>query len=250
MSKLFFPTRSHGKPSIAPGVRKRWCAVLSGGALLLLLPGCVSGALFFVSGNNRAETIFEEDSVDPEQVILQQDFPGGLAASQIFAMVEKVPDGTPQGEMQCFFEKNADEPESFRAHSLLVVKIPGADRQQLISGPATICCMAAGCSAGILEVFDPILLPYAVYTHIKCYGGERYFSIFRDAAGKPLLLFNFDVTTGRQAAVPAHISADYWECVKTMWVRSERRNDELPYSSMLLMWKKRETDAPETPPDD
>ena len=236
---------------VAPDGWTRWLGVVLVGSLLLpFLLGCVSGAIFFVSGNRRAETVLEEDVVESDQILLQRDFPCGLEASQIFAMVNEALGGALECvEMQRFFDEHAAAPESFRACSLQVVKIPGANRENLISGPAVICGMALGCSAGILEVLDPILLPYAVYTHIKCYGGERYVSIFRDAAGKPILLFNFDVTTGRQAAIPSHITADYWENVRTMWVRSRLPTGEFSYESMFF-FEKRKTDAEESRPAD
>ena len=244
-------TTAHRSLFVVPDGRKRWFGVVLAGSLLLpFLPGCVSGAIFFVSGNRRAEAVLEEDVIESEQILLQRDFPCGLEASQIFAMVNEPLDGALECvEMQRFFDEHAEAPESFRACSLQVVKIPGADRENLIFGPAVICGEALGCTAGILEVLDPILLPYAVYTHIKCYGGERYVSIFRDAAGKPILLFNFDVTTGRQATIPSHITADYWEDVRTMWVRSRQSTGEFSFESMFF-FEKRKTDAEESCPSD
>lgn len=198
----------------------KWLVFNFFAVLVFASSGCISSVFFSKSGNSDGKISFPKTKYHPQNIIFYEEFPAALDEKAILTLVQKSLD-VELNQKTILDDMKKDQYTGsipFQAHSVMVLKFSGADNDEFRQGPGVICIMGVGCTCFIGEAFDPIILPFAVYSHVASYRGERYFTIFFDRAGQPIMAFNFDVFSGEQARPPFKSwTNNFWFNILEFW---------------------------------
>ena len=176
-------------------------------AVLCLCSGCLSAAVFHFSGSNDADEPNKESSefylsLSKEQIVTEMKLPQPMEPQEIKAFVEKNVSAALGVPVNAVLPKPGKNEEALSpAVRLVVYRFPGANRHEMVELASDLALIVVA-TWGILEVGDPVVLPFAIYTHIKAYGGERYVTVFFDAQDRKVFAYGCNVLNGEIARPP------------------------------------------------
>ena len=176
---------------------------LVGAVVMSLGNGCISAGVYLLSGSSDADMPNYETAEfylkqPAKRIIVEKKFDPPLNPAEIEKFVEdNLCKAIGVSASVVSVEKDVKN-----AAKLVVYRFPQANWSAMKSN-AEMPAMCVGMTFGAFEVFDPILLPFAIYQHILSYFGERYVSVFFDEQDKVIFAYGFDVFTGEVARPPA-----------------------------------------------
>ena len=176
---------------------------LVGAVVMSLGNGCISAGVYLLSGSSDADMPNYETAEfylkqPAKRIIVEKKFDPPLNPAEIEKFVEdNLCKAIGVSASVVSVEKDVKN-----AAKLVVYRFPQANWEAMKSH-AEMPAMCVGMTFGAFEVFDPILLPFAIYQHILSYFGERYVSVFFDEQDKVIFAYGFDVFTGEVARPPA-----------------------------------------------
>ena len=173
--------------------------------VVLLGNGCVSAGFYLLAGSydvsypeyEKSEFYLKQPE---ERIVLEKKFASPMQQEEIRKFVENNLTkalGVPVAAILPNKEKKFNN--SVR---LIVYRFPQANRGYMMNKAQPL-GMGVGMTFGAFEVFDPILLPFAIYEHILCDEGERYVTVFFDAQNQKTIVYGFNIFTGEIARPPA-----------------------------------------------
>lgn len=175
--------------------------------VLCLCNGCLSAAVFHISGSNDADEPNKESSrfyrkLPKEQIVTEMKLPKPMDPQEIKAFVEKNVSAALGVPVEAVLPEPGKNEEALSpAVRLVVYRFSGANRHEMVEVGSLFAFMVIG-TLGILEVGDPVVLPFAIYSHIKAYGGERYVTVFFDAQDRKVFAYGCNVLNGEIARPP------------------------------------------------
>lgn len=182
-------------------------------AAMCLCSGCLSAAVFHISGSsdadkpNKESTEFYRD-LPKEQIVTEMKLPKPMDPQEIKAFVEKNVSAALGVPVEAVLPEPGKNEEALSpAVRLVVYRFPGANRHEMVEVGSLFAFVVIG-TLGILEVGDPVVLPFAIYTHIKAYGGERYVTVFFDAQDRKVFAYGCNVLNGEIARPPKNSGFD------------------------------------------
>ena len=175
------------------------------GIVVLLCNGCISAGFYLFSGSDDADYPEYEKSEfylkrPAGQIVCEKKFSSAMSQEEVRKFVEDNLTealGVPVAAILPNKEKKFNN--SVR---LVVYRFPQANRGYMMNKAQPL-GMGVGMTFGAFEVFDPILLPFAIYEHILCNSGERYMTVFFDAQEQKTIIYGFNIYTGEIARPPA-----------------------------------------------
>ena len=174
------------------------------GVVVLLGNGCISAGFYLLAGSYDARYPEYEKSEfylkqPAERIVVEKKFASPIPQEEIRKFVEDNLTealGVPVAAILPNKEKKFNN--SVR---LIVYRFPQANRGYMMNKAQPL-GMGVGMTFGAFEVFDPILLPFAIYEHILCDEGERYVTVFFDAQNQKTIVYGFNIFTGEIARPP------------------------------------------------
>ncbi|MBO5802847.1 MAG: hypothetical protein J6R64_03800 [Lentisphaeria bacterium] len=182
-------------------------------ATMCLCNGCLSAVVFHISGSNDADEPNKESSefyrkLPKEQIVTEMKLPKPMDPPEIKAFVEKNISAALGVPVEAVLPKPGKNEEALSpAVRLVVYRFPGANRHEMVEVGSLFAFLVIG-TLGILEVGDPVVLPFTIYTHIKAYGGERYVTVFFDAQDRKDFAYGCNVLNGEIARPPKNSGID------------------------------------------
>ncbi|MBO5682145.1 MAG: hypothetical protein J6T08_10590 [Lentisphaeria bacterium] len=182
-------------------------------ATMCLCNGCLSAVVFHISGSNDADEPNKESSefyrkLPKEQIVTEMKLPKPMDPPEIKAFVEKNISAALGVPVEAVLPKPGKNEEALSpAVRLVVYRFPGANRHEMVEVGSLFAFIVVG-TLGILEVGDPVVLPFAIYSHIKAYGGERYVTVFFDAQDRKVFAYGCNVLNGEIARPPKNCGID------------------------------------------
>ncbi|MBO5694615.1 MAG: hypothetical protein J6S98_04350 [Lentisphaeria bacterium] len=182
-------------------------------ATMCLCNGCLSAVVFHISGSNDADEPNKESSefyrkLPKEQIVTEMKLPKPMDPPEIKAFVEKNISAALGVPVEAVLPKPGKNEEALSpAVRLVVYRFPGANRHEMVEVGSLFAFIVVG-TLGILEVGDPVVLPFAIYSHIKAYGGERYVTVFFDAQDRKVFAYGCNVLNGEIARPPKNSGID------------------------------------------
>ena len=176
-------------------------------AAMCLCSGCLSAAVFHFSGSSDADEPNKESSefyreLPGEQIVTEMKLPQPMEPQEIKAFVEKNVSAALGVPVEAVLPEPGKNEEALSpAVRLVVYRFPGANRHEMVELASDLVLIVIG-TWGILEVGDPFVLPFAIYTHIIAYGGERYVTVFFDAQDRKVFAYGCNVLNGEIARPP------------------------------------------------
>lgn len=176
-------------------------------AVLCLCSGCLSAAVFHVSGSSDADEPNKESSefyreLPEEQIVTEMKLPQPMEPQEIKAFVEKNISAALGVPVEAVLPEPGKNEEALSpAVRLVVYRFSGANRHEMVEVGSLFAFLVIG-TLGVLEVGDPFILPFAIYTHIIAYGGERYVTVFFDAQDRKVFAYGCNVLNGEIARPP------------------------------------------------
>ena len=175
------------------------------GVVVLLGNGCVSAGFYLLAGSYDASYPEYEKSEfylkqPAERIVLEKKFASPMPHEDVRKFVEDNLNkalGVPVAVNLPYNHKKKFN-NSVR---LIVYRFPQANRGYMMNKAQPL-GMGVGMTFGAFEVFDPILLPFAIYEHILCDEGERYVTVFFDAQNQKTIVYGFNIFTGEIARPP------------------------------------------------
>ena len=172
--------------------------------VVLLCNGCISAGFYLFSGSDDADyPEFEKSEFylkrPSGQIVCEKKFSSPMSQEDVRKFVEDNLTealGVPVAAILPNKEKKFND--SVR---LIVYRFPQANRGYMMNKAQPL-GMGVGMTFGAFEVFDPILLPFAIYEHILCDEGERYVTVFFDAQNQKTIVYGFNIFTGEIARPP------------------------------------------------
>jgi len=144
-----------------------------------------------------------------KRIIVEKNFTPPLPPDEIVKFVE---DNVSKAIGVKAFVNPLKEKDAKEAVKLVVYRFPKANGDAM-RAHAQMPGMVVGMTFGAFEIFDPILLPFAIYQHILSHFGERYVSVFFDDQNKVIYAYGFDLFTGESARPPA-AAVDFMDTYK------------------------------------
>lgn len=177
---------------------------LVGAVVMSLGSGCISAGVYLLSGSSDADMPNYETAEfylkqPAKRIIVEKKFDPPLNPAEIEKFVE---DNLCKAIGVSASAVPVEGKDVKNAAKLVVYRFPQANWDAM-RAHAEMPAMCVGMTFGAFEVFDPILLPFAIYQHILSYFGERYVSVFFDEQDKVIFAYGFDVFTGEVARPPA-----------------------------------------------
>lgn len=201
---------------------------------ILFSTGCVSSVIYNFSGNTNGESPKHRSEYQVDQTIRTVNYPEGIGVESIFVIVnQSLSNSLKISDHLDKFNKYYSKNKKIKAYSMKIVKFSGASNHYF-KGKSDVYMMMVGCSLMVFEILDPFILPHAIYAHIKSYQGERYFSVFFNKNGAPVMLFNFNILTGEQSISPKYISNCHWCPPKEVWFPNKNDKDNYFFSYPIL----------------
>ena len=182
-------------------------------AVLCLCNSCLSAAVFHISGSNDADEPNKEStefylSLPKEQIVTEMKLPKPMDPQEIKAFVEKNISAALGVPVNAVLPKPGKNEEALSpAVRLVVSRFSGANRHEMVEVGSLFAFVVIG-TLGILEVGDPVILPFVIYSHIKAYGGERYVTVFFDAQDRKVFAYGCNVLNGEIARPPKNCGFD------------------------------------------
>ena len=182
-------------------------------ATMCLCNGCLSAVVFHISGSNDADEPNKESSefyrkLPKEQIVTEMKLPKPMDPQEIKAFVEKNVSAALGLPVEAVLPEPGKNEEALSpAVRLVVYRFPGANRHEMVEVGSLFAFIVVG-TWGILEVGDPVVLPFAIYSHIKAYGGERYVTVFFDAQDRKVFAYGCNVLNGEIARPPKNCGID------------------------------------------
>lgn len=176
-------------------------------AIMCLCSGCLSALVFNFSGSSDADEPNKESSefylsLPKEQIVTEMKLPKPMDPQEIKAFVEKNISAALGVPVEAVLpEPGKNEKALSPAVRLVVYRFSGANRHEMAELASDLALIVIG-TLGILEVGDPFVLPFAIYTHIIAYGGERYVTVFFDAQDRKVFAYGCNVLNGEIARPP------------------------------------------------
>ena len=176
-------------------------------ATMCLCNGCLSAFVFNFSGSSDADEPNKESSefyrkLPKEQIVTEMKLPKPMDPPEIKAFVEKNISAALGVPVEAVLpEPGKNEDALSPAVRLVVYRFSGANRHEMAELASDLALIVIG-TWGILEVGDPVVLPLAIYSHIKAYGGERYVTVFFDAQDRKVFAYGCNVLNGEIARPP------------------------------------------------
>ena len=172
--------------------------------VVLLCNGCISAGFYLFSGSDDADyPEFEKSEFylkrPSGQIVCEKKFSSPMSQEEVRKFVEDNLTealGVPVAAILPNKEKKFND--SVR---LIVYRFSQANRGYMRNRAQPL-GMGVGMTFGAFEVFDPILLPFAIYEHILCDDGERYVTVFFDAQNQKTIVYGFNIFTGEIARPP------------------------------------------------
>ena len=173
---------------------------------MVLCNGCISAGFYLFAGSEEADYPEYEKSefflkLPAGQIICEKTFSSPMPQEDVRKFVEDNLNkalGVPVAVNLPYNHKKKFN-DSVR---LVVYRFPQANRGYMMN-KAQVLGMGVGMTFGAFEVFDPILLPFAIYEHILCNSGERYMTVFFAAQEQKTIIYGFNIYTGEIARPPA-----------------------------------------------
>ena len=174
------------------------------GVVVLLGNGCVSAGFYLLAGSYDARYPEYEKSEfylkqPAERIVLEKKFASPMQQEEIRKFVENNLTkalGVPVSVKLPYCKKDKFN-DTVR---MVVYRFPKANAMRTKAEPLG---MAVGMTFGAFEVFDPIILPFAIYEHTLGHKGERYVTVFFDAQNQKTITYGFNVFSGEIARPPA-----------------------------------------------
>ena len=182
-------------------------------AIMCLCSGCLSALVFNFSGSSDADEPNKESSefylsLPKEQIVTEMKLPKPMDPQEIKAFVEKNISAALGVPVEAVLpEPGKNEKALSPAVRLVVYRFSGANRHEMAELASDLALIVIG-TLGILEVGDPFVLPFAIYTHIIAYGGERYVTVFFDAQDRKVFAYGCNVLNGEIARPPKNSGFD------------------------------------------
>ena len=176
-------------------------------AAMCLCSGCLSAAVFHISGSSDADEPNKESSefylsLSKAQIVTEMKLPQPMEPQEIKAFVEKNISAALGVPVEAVLPEPGKNEEALSpAVRLVVYRFSGANRHEMAELASDLVLIVIG-TWGILEVGDPFVLPFAIYTHIIAYGGERYVTVFFDAQDRKVFAYGCNVLNGEIARPP------------------------------------------------
>lgn len=176
-------------------------------AAMCLCSGCLSAAVFHISGSNDADEPNKEStefylSLPKEQIVTEMKLPKPMDPQEIKAFVEKNVCAALGVPVEAVLPEPGKNEEALSpAVRLVVYRFSGANRHEMVEVGSLFAFLVIG-TLGVLEVGDPVVLPFAIYTHVVAYGGERYVTVFFDAQDRKVFAYGCNVLNGEIARPP------------------------------------------------
>ena len=176
-------------------------------AAMCLCSGCLSAAVFHISGSSDADEPNKESSefylsLSKAQIVTEMKLPQPMEPQEIKAFVEKNISAALGVPVEAVLPEPGKNEEALSpAVRLVVYRFSGANRHEMVELASDLALIVVA-TWGILEVGDPVVLPFAIYTHIKAYGGERYVTVFFDAQDRKVFAYGCNVLNGEIARPP------------------------------------------------
>jgi|GEM_PF-1609456 len=174
---------------------------------MCLCSGCLSSFVFNFSGSNDADEPNKESSefylsLPKAQIVTEMKLTKPMDPQEIKAFVEKNISAALGVPVNAVLPKPGKNEEALSpAVRLVVYRFSGANSHEMVEIAADLALIVIG-TWGILEVGDPFILPFAIYAHIKAYGGERYVTVFFDAQDRKVFAYGCNVLNGEIARPP------------------------------------------------
>lgn len=197
-------------------------------AAMCLCSGCLSAFVFNFSGSSDADKPNKEStefylSLPKEQIVTEMKLPKPMDPQEIKAFVEKNISAALGVPVEAVLPEPGKNEEALSpAVRLVVYRFSGANRHEMVELGSDLALIVIG-TWGILEVGDPFVLPFAIYTHIIAYGGERYVTVFFDAQDRKVFAYGCNVLNGEIARPPKNCGLDI-----TWFTHAEKTSYLLP----------------------